>query len=167
MEKKNHLENMLKGRMAESLFEELLKKSGNKVYRFGYEAILQNLTQIQRSFDIDSETGYRIRAIPDFVVVNHKGETDFVEVKFRWSGKLHKEDHERLKRIRSYWQAKLVVVNCLNEPYFRVSRPPYFNKEDKFCSRSVLEESSWNIKEEDYKEYEVLVEKYLKLTLVK
>lgn len=37
-------EKMLKGRMAESMVEELLKRSDNKVYRFGYEAILQNLT---------------------------------------------------------------------------------------------------------------------------
>lgn len=41
-------ENILKGRMAEGLVEELLKESGNKVYRFGYEAILQNLTQLEK-----------------------------------------------------------------------------------------------------------------------
>jgi len=35
-------ENILKGRMAESLVEELLKKCGNKVYRFGYE--VKNIT---------------------------------------------------------------------------------------------------------------------------
>ena len=43
----NFAEGILKGRMAETLIEELLKKSGNTVYRFGYEAIMQNLTQLQ------------------------------------------------------------------------------------------------------------------------
>ena len=98
MKNNNYSEGLLKGRIAESLFEELLKKSGNKVYRFGYEAILQNLTQIQKNFDVESETGCRIRAIPDFVVVNNDGVTDFIEVKFRWNGKLHEKDHQRLKR---------------------------------------------------------------------
>lgn len=37
-------ENILKGRMAESLTEELLRESGNQVYRLGYESILQNLS---------------------------------------------------------------------------------------------------------------------------
>ena len=52
-----HPEHMLKGRMAESMVEELLKKSDNVVYRFGYEAIIQNLTQIKRNFDSRSDTG--------------------------------------------------------------------------------------------------------------
>lgn len=56
-------EKMLKGRMAETMVEELLKKSGNTVYRFGYEAIMQNLTQLKRNFDAHSDAGERIRAI--------------------------------------------------------------------------------------------------------
>lgn len=38
-------ENIIKGRIAEAIIEELLRTSGNKVYRFGYESILQNLIQ--------------------------------------------------------------------------------------------------------------------------
>ena len=43
--------------MAETLFEELMKSSGNIVYRFGYEAIVQNLTQLAEKFDRYSEVG--------------------------------------------------------------------------------------------------------------
>lgn len=50
-------ENIVKGRIAEGLIGELLKKCGNKVYRFGYEAVLQNLTQLEKSFDRESEVG--------------------------------------------------------------------------------------------------------------
>ena len=44
-------ENMIKGRIAEAIIEELLKASGNDVYRFGYESILQNLVQKGSNFD--------------------------------------------------------------------------------------------------------------------
>jgi len=80
-------ESMLKGRMAETLTEELLRQSGNAVYRFGYEAIVQNLAQLANSFDRYSEVGERIRAIPDFIIVDKNGKPDFVEVKFRWKQK--------------------------------------------------------------------------------
>lgn len=76
-------ENMLKGRMAESLVEELFKLCGYKVYRFGYEAILQNLTQIDASFDVDDDVAQRIRAIPDFIVIDKNKKPIFIEVKFR------------------------------------------------------------------------------------
>jgi len=56
-------EKIAKGRMAETMIEELLKKSGNTVYRFGYEAIMQNLTQIKKNFDAHSDAGEKIRAI--------------------------------------------------------------------------------------------------------
>jgi len=42
-------ENFKKGRMAESLVEELLRKAGNSVYRFGYGRILDH-TFIQNKF---------------------------------------------------------------------------------------------------------------------
>lgn len=63
-------ENILKGRMGEALIDELLSNSGNTVYRFGYETILQNLTQSDREFDRKTETGQQISCTPDYVVVN-------------------------------------------------------------------------------------------------
>jgi hypothetical protein len=78
-------ENVIKGRIAEALVEELLRRSGNKVYRFGYESILQNLTQTDSGFDRHSRNGNgeQVRWIPDFVVVNSSGTSFFLEVKFR------------------------------------------------------------------------------------
>jgi hypothetical protein len=57
MNQNNFAEGMLKGRMAETLFEELMRRSGNIVYRFGYEAIVQNLVQLEKQFDRYSEVG--------------------------------------------------------------------------------------------------------------
>jgi hypothetical protein len=78
-------ENVIKGRIAEALVEELLRRFRNKVYRFGYESILQNLTQTDSGFDRYSRNGNgeQVRSIPDFVVVNSAGTSFFVEVKFR------------------------------------------------------------------------------------
>ena len=112
MSQSDYSEGMLKGRMAETLVDEMLRKSGNTVYRFGYEAIMQNLTQIKRSFDAHSEVGERIRAIPDFIVIDGKGNPIFLEVKFRRNGKLHDDDRARLQKIGTFWSAKIIFVGC-------------------------------------------------------
>lgn len=161
-------ESMLKGRMAETLFEELLRQSGNIVYRFGYEAIVQNLTQLEEKFDKHTEVGERIRAIPDFIVIDNKGKPEFVEVKFRWKPDeaLHKETLEILERVTKFWNAKIVFVNCWQQPYFRISEPPYVDKNKKLVLKPLLEETNWGIDKRLYEEYEDLVHRYLTPTLV-
>lgn len=159
-------ESMLKGRMAETLVEELLRQSGNTVYRFGYEAIVQNLAQLEESFDRYSDVGERIRAIPDFIVIDRKGKPDFVEVKFRWKPELHKNDYLMLNKIRYYWDAKVIFVNCWEQPYFRVSDSPYFDKNKKLMSKPLIQEENWKINKKFYNEYERLVHKYLTPTLI-
>lgn len=166
MDQKNFDESLLKGRMAETLVEELLRKSDNTVYRFGYEAILQNLSQIKKAFDIHTEVGKKIRALPDFIVIDTKGDSIFLEVKFRTNGELHDDDIKRLNRIKKFWNAKMIFVNCSQKPFFRISDPPYFDKNGKLISKPLMEEDSWNIDPEVYKKYESLVEKYLGKTLV-
>jgi hypothetical protein len=164
-EEKSFPENMLKGRMAETLIEELLKKSGNTVYRFGYEAIVQNLTQIKKSFDLHNDAGERIRAIPDFIVVDDKGEPIFVEVKFRWNGELHDNDILRLKKIGEFWKAKIIFVNSSNKPYFNISSRPYIDGTGKLISKPLSEDTGLKIDPKVYTEFEGLVERYLSLTL--
>lgn len=159
-------ESMLKGRMAETLVEELFKNSGNTIYRFGYEAILQNLTQIERSFNGENETEKRIRAIPDFIVIDSNDNPTFLEVKYRNDGKLHANDHERLNRIKKFWDAKIIFVNCASKPYFKISAPPYYDEKGTFISKPLSEEKLWKIDPEAYKKSEYLVEKYLANTLI-
>ena len=155
-----NIESMLKGRMAETLVEELLRQSENIVYRFGYEAIVQNLIQLNGSFDRNSDAGERLRVMPDFIVIDKKGKPVFVEVKFRWNPELHKDDYELLEKINNFWSAKLIFVNCSEQPYFRVSDPPYTEL------RPLLQETSWEIDEKLYHTCEELVYKYLTPKLV-
>ena len=159
---------MLKGRMAETLFEELMRQSGNIVYRFGYEAIMQNLSQLEGSFDRNSEVGEKIRAIPDFIVIDKNGEPSFVEVKFRWKPdeEVYNETLEILERVRKYWGAKIVFVNCWEQPYFRISESPYIDRNNKIASRPLTSEKNWKIDMKVYAEFENLVHRYLTPTLV-
>jgi hypothetical protein len=158
-------ESMLKGRMAESMVEELLKKSGNTVYRFGYEAIMQNLTQIKKSFDAHSDAGERIRCIPDFIVIGKDGNPIFLEVKFRWNGLLHSDDLLRLKKIGSFWNAKIIFVSSLKKPFFRISIPPYIDEKGNLIAKPLIKETPWKIDPSVYEEIENLVAKYLSPTL--
>jgi Holliday junction resolvase-like predicted endonuclease len=151
-------ENILKGRMAESLVEELLKRCGNKVYRFGYEAVLQNLTQLEESFDRESEMGRRITSIPDFIVVNKKI-IFLVEVKFRTDLSFYEKDVKKLKIVEEFWQAKIIWVTP-TKPYFRVSMPPYFDEKGRLNLIPVEKDTDLGITPNVLKEFNELIEKY-------
>ncbi len=163
----NYSEAMLKGRMAETLCEEMLRAAGNAVYRFGYESVLQNLTQMEAHFDAHTNVSERIRAIPDFIVINRTGKPQFVEVKFRWDPlkELHDNTIDILERVEKYWDATMIFVNAVEKPYFRVSRPPYFKTFSQpkrgLVLTPLIDEADWQISPELYQEYEDLVEKYI------
>lgn len=159
-------ESILKGRMAEALVSEILREAGNQVYNFGYEAVLQNLTQVDKVFDRHSEIGRKIRDIPDLLVINKKGEPFFVEVKFRWHQDWHENDFEMLGRLNKFWQPIIIFVNCYSKPYFLVVKPPYCNRRTKKLSGWPIEKTDYfNISKKAVEKYDVLVEKYLKPTL--
>lgn len=63
-------ERVLKGRVAETIVSEMLQDAGYFVYRFGYEGILQSLTQrgLPRMNEGDLEAE-KVRTMPDFVVM--------------------------------------------------------------------------------------------------
>lgn len=162
-------ESMLKGRMAESLVENLLRDAGNQVYRFGYESVLQNLTQLENIFNKYGEVGEQIRAIPDFLVINGKGEPFFVEVKFRWQPEWHEGDLKTLERIDRFWKATIIFVNCSTKPYFMVSRPPYVDENKKLKAEPLYESEEFGFKNSkiNLAVFDGLVEKYLSVTLNK
>ena len=149
-------ENLLKGRMAESLVEELLKRAGNKVFRFGYEAVLQNLTQLEGAFDGECEVGQQIRSIPDFLVLNESGKPFFVEVKFR-AVVGGKEMQALLEKIGRYWTAKVVVVT-VRKPYFLVAGAPSSDGHSHFDD--LENDQDLNVRSDALAEFNRLVENY-------
>ena len=158
-------ESILKGRMAESLVSEILHEADNQVYRFGYESVLQNLTQVERVFDRHSEIGEKIRSIPDLLVINKKGEPFFIEVKFRWQQDWHKNDFEMLKRLKSFWQPIIIFVNCHTKPYFLITKPPYYDRNKTLKGLPLEEVDYLNVPKNIMEKYNALVEKYLTPTL--
>jgi len=146
--------------MGEALINELLSNCGNTVYRFGYETILQNLTQSDREFDRQTETGQQISCTPDFVVVNQHKKPFFVEVKFRSSLQHHLEDFiSDLSKIQKYWRAKVVVVTP-DEPYFRISNSPYVDGQGNLNFCNLVDDPDLNVSGEELKKFCRLVEKY-------
>lgn len=150
-------EGLLKGRMAEGLVEELLKNCGNRVYRFGYEVILQNLTQLEKAFDRDSNVGQRIKSIPDFIVIDKKGKPFLVEVKFRTDFVVYSQDIPRIELIEKFWKPKILFIT-LKEPYFRVSNSPYLSKNRDWNWMPLKDDKDLKINREVLREFDKLVE---------
>jgi hypothetical protein len=125
-------ENIIKGKLAESLIEQLLKASGCRVYRLGSEAMLENIVQLEDEFNKDSNLGKKIASIPDFVVMGNREKPVFVEVKFRTDPEsLEEELLLEKESLERFWESKIVLVTTKEKPYFRVLTPPYFSKEKR------------------------------------
>lgn len=167
-EKQEWRETALKGRMAESLVHDLLRESGNEVYRIGFEAILPGLTRIEQSFQRNTEVGEKLRAIPDFLVIDREGMPHLVEVKFRWNPAGHEDDVRKINRIKRLWVEALVVfVNCFEKPYFRLSRSSFLDGKNQLITEPLNTFATFNIPQELLDKFDRLVEKYLTPTLRK
>jgi hypothetical protein len=75
--------NLVKGRIAETLFIQMLREAGGfTILAFGYENILPELASRQKDIHAE-ETMEIIRRAPDFVIIdNESHEVHLVEVKY-------------------------------------------------------------------------------------
>lgn len=78
----NYRYNMIKGRIAETLIEELFLSLGYDVFRYGMENTVPGITKLLMG--VRNEVADNIRRMPDFVV-KRGDKVFFVEVKFRAS----------------------------------------------------------------------------------
>ena len=100
---------MIKGRIAESLIEELFLSLGYNVFHYGMEKTIPGIMKLLKGVNRNSEVATQIRCMPDFVVQNPK--TDkvfFIEVKFRKNGAFLLKD---LKKGYPYENAYIVLVS--------------------------------------------------------
>ena len=122
-------ESILKGKIAENLVEEILKKAGNLVFRFGSEDVLRGLIQADKKLDRETEIGKKISSVPDFVIISQMKKPMFVEVKFRTDPEALEEQLLLEKEyLEKFWESKIILIT-IKKPYFRVLTPPYFSKE--------------------------------------
>jgi hypothetical protein len=152
-------ENLIKGRIAETLVSEMLQEAGYYVYRFGYEGILQSLTQRglpkMKEDDVEAE---KVRAMPDFIVMNKQGDVSFVEVKFRSAENLNEEMRELILKTAKYWpEARMLFVRPQN-PYFLIVRAQDFVKKERLYP--LEKERFLVVREKIVKKYEKLAQRY-------
>jgi len=83
--------NMIKGRVAEALVEQLFLKMGFNVYRYGMENTIPSIMKLIKG--VNKEVENVIRKMPDFVVQKNN-HTFFIEVKFR------KEENFSIKDLK-------------------------------------------------------------------
>lgn len=87
----NYRFNMIKGRIAETLIQEMFLSLGYNVFRYGMENTIPGIMDLLKG--VKSEVAEEIKRMPDFVVQNPtNGEVYFVEVKFRASEKFSFKD---------------------------------------------------------------------------
>jgi len=87
--KSRFTESMIKGRIAETLIEELFLSLDYNVFRYGMENTVPGIMKLLKGVRGDVATS--IRRMPDFVMQKEK-EVFFVEVKFRASEEFSKKD---------------------------------------------------------------------------
>src|SRR5277367_6140870 len=83
--------NMIKGRIAETLIQELFLSLQFNVFHYGIENTIPGIMELLKG--VKSEVANEIRRMPDFVVQNpNTSEVYFIEVKFRANGTLTRKD---------------------------------------------------------------------------
>jgi len=82
-------ESELKGRVAEAIVRCMFEDLGFEVIPYGYEHTCPTLASKTRP--IQGDVKNHIRKAPDFIIVDKKGNANFIEVKYRSDGKFRRE----------------------------------------------------------------------------
>lgn len=84
MENKDFTKELIKGRIAETIFEQMFRGSGRfTILKFGYENTSPELAQYQHLLK-NNKILDKVRHAPDFLLITQdKTEAYFIEVKFR------------------------------------------------------------------------------------
>ena len=98
---------MIKGRIAETLIQEMFLSLGYNVFRYGMENTIPGIIELLKG--VRSDVAQDIRRMPDFVIQNPSTkDVYFVEVKFRASGEFRAKD---LPKGYPYTNAFIILVS--------------------------------------------------------
>lgn len=97
---------VIKGRIAETIVEELFRSLGFQVFSYGMENSIPGIKDLLKGVKDDVATN--IRKMPDFVIFKDK-QAHFIEVKFRANGELKLKDLEEYGEY-PYRNALIVLV---------------------------------------------------------
>ncbi len=100
-------ENMIKGRLAETLIEELFISLKYNVFRYGMENTIPGIMELLKG--VKSNVATNIRRMPDFVIQHpERKDVFFIEVKFRANEEFSKKD---LPKDYPYENCFFIVVS--------------------------------------------------------
>jgi len=150
------------GKTAETITAELFQDSGFKVYASGYEHILKELAQLSdKEFNRESETAKLIRQIPDFAVVDAKGQPFTIEVKYRSFVKdrfwFTSAKTKNLELVLYRWNALLILITN-EKPYFRIINKYMIGKQK---SMPLQEYKMLSIPVDIINNYEHMVDRFI------
>ena len=98
---------MIKGRIAETLIQELFLGLDYNVFRYGMENTIPGIMELLKG--VRSDVAQDIRRMPDFVMQNRTTkDVYFIEVKFRASGEFKLKD---LPKNYPYTNAYIILVS--------------------------------------------------------
>lgn len=104
---RNYRYNMIKGRIAETLIQELFLSLGYNVFRYGMENTIPGIMELLKG--VRSDVASQIRRMPDFVIQDPESkEVYFIEVKFRASETFTLKD---LPKDYPYENAYFILVS--------------------------------------------------------
>ena len=103
----SYRENMIKGRIGETLIEELFLSLGYNVFRYGMENTVPGIMKLLKN--VRNDVADNIRRMPDFVVQHpERKDVYFIEVKFRASDSFSLKD---LPKDYPFTNAYFIVVS--------------------------------------------------------
>ena len=104
---KNYRYSMIKGRIAETLIQELFLSLGFNVFRYGMENTIPGIMDLLKG--VRSDVAQEIRRMPDFVIQNTESkDVFFIEVKFRANGEFKTSD---LPKDYPFTNAYIILVS--------------------------------------------------------
>lgn len=117
MNKIKFTRNLVKGRIAETIFSQMLRDAGVfTVLEFGYEKIIPDL--VAQKYDHDSPLIETLRVAPDFAVINQvTKEVRLVEVKYRRAVN-NLEVLDCAKKMHASWNPSFLFIASLDGFYF-------------------------------------------------
>ena len=122
MDKVNFSKQLIKGRIAEMIFEQMLRDAGGfTVLGFGYEKIIPELARRQATMEAE-RTMEIIRRAPDFAVIRHENNRVYlVEVKY-----MHTMTREKVldaaERMINSWDPSYLFIVTPHSFYFESVR---------------------------------------------
>ena len=109
MSKDHDPENSIKGRIAETIIEELLLEIGLSTYRNGVENAFAKHNKRKLHGPLSADIFSR----PDFIAIDDGGLVHYIEVKYRRKGKFDEKDHSHIARYHDETIIVLISPNSL------------------------------------------------------